>query len=162
MIIRKAKISDLEQITKLWIIFTKEHDKLIIDTDPRIKEYTKKKKDAHINFKNYIKKCIYSKNANVFVAQINQDLVGYSLNTINKNIPIFTIEKLGYVSDLFIKKEYRGKKVSSKFINLAKDWFKSKNIEHMSIKVWPQNKKAYSIYKNWKFIDQHLEMRRKI
>lgn len=162
MEIRKAKVKEVPQIVELWKFFMKEHDNAIVKIEPKIKPYVELKKDAHKNFGDYIKKCIYSKNAILLVAVDEQKVVGYSLNLIKKNIPVFKVEVLGEISDLYIKQKYRGKGIASNFKKKTINWFKSKGIKHTSIMVWPQNKFAYNIYKKWGFIDQHLEMRLKL
>jgi GNAT superfamily N-acetyltransferase len=162
MDVRKAKVKEVEQIVRLWRDFMKEHDDEIVKIEPKIKPYVVLKKDAHKNFGDYLKKNIYSKNALVLVLVDKNKVVGYSLNLIKQNIPVFKVEKLGEFSDLYIKKEYRGKGIASKFKEETIKWFKSKGIKHASIMVWPQNKFAYNIYKKWGFIDQHLEMRLKL
>jgi ribosomal protein S18 acetylase RimI-like enzyme len=162
MDVRKAKVKEVLAIVMLWKEFVKEHGQLIVSIEQKIKPYIELKKDAHKNFGSYLKKCIYSKNALVLVVVDKEKVVGYSLNLIRMNIPVFKVEKLGYFSDLYIKKEYRRKGFASKFKEETIKWFKSKGIKHASIMVWPQNKFAYKIYKKWGFIDQHLEMRLKL
>ena len=160
--IRKAKLREVEEIASLWNIFHKEHDANVIKYNKHTAPHMAKKKDAKKQFAKYIKRCIHSKNSTVFVAEENNKLVGYSLLLIKKNIPIFTIEKLGYMADLFVKKEYRGTGISSKFKDQAKSWFKKKGVKYISIMVYPENKHAHNIYKNWGFFNFHYELRSKV
>ena len=39
-------------------------------------------------------------------------------------------------------------------------WFKNKGISQVSLDVYKENKHAYSIYKNWGFIDACVNMRK--
>ncbi len=162
IIIREAKLRDSNDILELWTEFMKYHDDVIITNNPSVKPFLEKKKNAQVLFLKHIKRCIRSKNSVIFVAEEKNSLIGYSLNQIKKNIPIFKIEKLGYFSDLFVKKEYRGKGISSKFKKKAIAWFKKKRLTTISIAVYPENEHAHSIYKRWGFRDTHIEMRRKI
>jgi len=162
LIIRKAKLKDVSVIVKLWKDFMKYHDDIIIKENPEIKPHLIKKKNAVNVFKKFIQKNIRSKNAVVFIAEVNGKHAGYSLNFIKDNNPIFKLEKIGHVSDLFVKKEFRGMKISSKFKNEAKKWFKKKGIKHMEIVVYKDNKYAHSIYERWGFFDHKIEMRKNI
>ena len=74
----------------------------------------------------------------------------------------YKIKKIGYISDLFIIRNYRAKGISSRFKDEAIKWFKKKNIKHISIAVHRENKLAYSIYRKWGFLDYHIELRKKI
>lgn len=75
---------------------------------------------------------------------------------------MFSIKKLGYISDLFIDEKYRRKGVSSEFQKRAFKWFKTKGIKYAEIAVYPANKKAVNIYRKWGFNDFHLILRKKL
>jgi GNAT superfamily N-acetyltransferase len=162
MIIRKAKLSDAPAILELWKEFIKYHSEVLIKKEKRLIPHLKNKKDAPELFLKYVKKCIRSKNYLINVAEDGNKLIGYSLLQIRNTIPIFKIEKTGHFCDLFVKKEYRGKKISSKFKEEAIKWFEKKGVKYLSIQVYPGNEHAHNIYKNWGFFDYHIEMRRKI
>ena len=121
-----------------------------------------RKKDAARIFRKFVQKNIRSKIGIVHIAEINGKPVGYSLAFIKDNVRVYKTEKVGYISDLFIKKESRAKGISSKFKDEAIKWFRKKGINHISIAVHKENRLAYSIYRKWGFLDYHIEMRRKI
>ena len=162
MIIRKAKIKEAQEIARMWNEFMKEHDSKVIKKNKKAIQHVAKLSNSQSIFAEYINTCIRSKNASVHVAEDDGKLVAYSLIKINKNIPVFKINTLGYFADLFVKKEYRGKGISSKFRDLAILWFKKKGIKYISITVHPENEYAHSIYKKWGFFDFHVEMRTRI
>jgi len=81
---------------------------------------------------------------------------------IKKNTPIFSLEKLGHISDLFVRKKFRGIGISSMFRDEAIRWFKKKRMKYATLDVYPDNVIPYKIYKKWGFFDFHLEMRKKI
>ncbi len=161
--IKKAKLKDVDLIVKLWKEFMTY---LATDMNPEkiknLKPFFEKKKNAEEIFKTYIKKCIRSKNYLLNIAYVDGKPAGYSFLEIKNTIPIFKIEKTGCFNDLFVKKQFRGLKISSKFKEIALKWFKEKGIKNMSISVYSGNEKARDIYKYWGFDDYHIEMRRKI
>jgi GNAT superfamily N-acetyltransferase len=162
MIIRKADLKDVTDTVDLWKEFMKYHDEIIIKKNKKVKPYLTKKKNAADIFRKYVQKIILSKDSITHVAEVEGRLAGYSLNCINNNIPVFKIKKIGYMSDLFVKKEFRGLGISTKLKNEAIKWFKKKGIKYVSIKVHNDNELAHSIYKKWGFFDFHTEMRKKI
>ena len=162
MKIRKAKLKDVTKIVNLWKEFMKNHDELVIKVDKKQKPYTEKKTDASSKFKKFIEKNIRSRNGIIYISEVDRRLVGYLLAYIKENIPIFKIDKLGYISDLFVKKEFRGLGVSSKLKEEVFKWFKKKKVKYASISADSRNKYAHSIYKKWSFVDYHIEMRRKL
>ena len=160
--IRKAKLGDVPNLLYLWKEFMEYHDEMLIKQNPRLKPHLIKRKNAEIIFKKFIKKNIRSKNSLVSIAEVNGKPAGYSLIYIKTNIPVFELGKIGHISDLFVKKQYRGMKISSKFKNEGIIWFKKKRIKYISLQVYTDNKFAHSIYKKWGFFDYHIEMRRRI
>jgi len=162
VIIRKAKLKEVPEIVKLWKEFMKDHREIINSRTKYFTVYQEMKKSAPDNFKSYVSRNIRSKNGTVFVAEDNGKLAGYSLIIIKKNIPIFKVEKYGYINDLFVKKAYRRQKIASQFKELAIKWFKDKGIKHAGITVHTNNPKAHAIYNKWGFRDFHQELRKKI
>ena len=162
MIIRKAKVKEAPLIAGLWVEFMKDHDAIVLKRDKRLKPHVEKNKGAKKNFEQYAAKCIKSRNSQLYVAEENGNLVAYSLAIIKKTIPVFKIKELGYFADLYVKKQFRGKGISSRFKDLAIKWFRKRGIKYISIMVYHENKFAHSIYKKWGMFDYHVEMRGKI
>ena len=161
IIIRKAGLKDIPIIVKLWKEFLKYHDELLMKRNPKLNPYLVKKKTATNSFRKFIKRNIRSKNAVLYIAEVGEKPAGYCLVYIKNNIPIFKLEKIGHISDLFVKQEYRKQGISSKFKNEAIKWLKKKRIKHISLQVYKDNDFAHSIYGKWGFDDYHIEMRRK-
>ena len=160
--IRKARLDDVDKIVELWKEFMNEHDKAVLRKNPSLKHFIARKKNAAGIFRKFVKKNIVSKYGVIFVAETNDNLIGYSLNLIKDNIIVYKIKKIGYISDLYVKKQYRKKHISSRFKDLAIEWFKNKAINHVSIAVHRENEVAHSIYRKWGFIDYHIDLRREV
>jgi len=160
--IRKAKLKDVKTIVDLSSEFIKYHDKVILKNNPKLKPYLKKKKNIDALFRKFVIKNIRSRNGLVLIAEDGEKPIGYSLNYIKNNIPVFAIEKIGYVSDLYVDKKYRGKKVSSRFKDEVFKWLKKRGIKHVSICAYVDNHFALKVYKKWGFVDFHTELRMKV
>jgi GNAT superfamily N-acetyltransferase len=160
--IRRACLRDVETIIKLWKEFLKQHDEIVMKGNPRLRPYFIRKNDAAKVMERFVIKNIRSRNAIIHVAEAEGKPVGYALSFIKKNNPVYRLERMGHISDLFVIKEYRGLGISSMFKNEAVKWFKRKGVEYISLSVSKENRKAHHIYDRWGFLDYRTEMRMKI
>ncbi|MBN2457640.1 GNAT family N-acetyltransferase [Candidatus Woesearchaeota archaeon] len=162
MDIRKAGVKDIDNIISLFKKFMRVHNKIVVQNEPRFKQYLTKKKGYVEIFRDFLIKHISSKDSLVLLAEAEGKPAGYCLCYIKDNIPIFSIERIGYLSDLYVDKRFRGKGISTRFKDISISWLKKKRIRHISLCVYPQNKHAHPIYKGWGFSDFHIEMRKRI
>lgn len=160
--IRKAGLKDVPTILGMWKEFMKDHERIVLGKNKKQRVYLSKKPGAEKMFGKYIAKNIRSPNSIVNIAEVGGNPAGYSLTFIKKNIMIFTVGKLGHMSDLFVRDKYRGLGISSLLKEEAFRWLKKKGIAHASIMVNPDNPHARGIYKKWGFMEYHVEMRRKV
>ena len=160
--IRKAKLSDLDELVNLWNEFIITSNAILVRKNPELKPYLALKKDFLKLIKKWLVKTIRSRNSLVTLVEDKNRIVGVCVTKINKNNPIMRLEKLGYINDIYVKKEYRGTGISSKFKNEALTWLKNKGIKHISLSVDFSNEHARKVYKNWGFIDYSIDKRRKI
>ncbi|MFH1784850.1 MAG: GNAT family N-acetyltransferase [Candidatus Micrarchaeota archaeon] len=159
MKIRIAKKSEISDIIPLWKKLMEHHRNLAKDNKKDFYELLPK---SELKWKQWAIREIEKKNAIIFIAIEKKKIIGYSLNIIKKNIPIFKIKKLGHFSDLYIEPEYRSKGIGRKFMTLAMKWFKKKKIKYLSIAAHALNPNAARIYRKFGFIDFHIEMRMKL
>lgn len=157
MEIRKALPADEPHVIGLW--------KKLMSYEAGLEgmhETFRLRRGAEGIFRRYLKRCMRSRNCLVMVAKDRGRIVAYSLNTINKNIPIFSEGRLGYMSDLFVEEGYRKRGISSEFRKQAFAWFRKKGLRYASIKAYTANSNAREVYGRWGFEEQHLEMRMKV
>ncbi len=166
MTVRNARLEDVSSIVELWKEFMAEHDELVFKENPQIepyiRKYLKKRENAASLFKAFIQENIRSDDALVLITEVEGEPVRFSLALIQNTIPIFVVEKIGAISDLFIKKSFRGRGLSSQLKNETIKWLKKKNIAHATITVYADNKHAREIYKEWDFQDFQVVLRRAI
>ena len=162
MIIKEANLSDVPKIADLWIEFMKEHDNIIINENPKLKEFEIKDNNRDGSYKEFLNSHMESKDGTVFIAENNGEIVGYALIFIKDEIPIYKNKKIGCASDLYVKKNFRNKGISSKLRDKSIEWFKEKGIKFLSTPMYPDNKFVHSLFKKWGFFDYKIEMRKKI
>lgn len=162
MIIKKANSEDIPKIVDLWLEFMKEHDKIIINENSLLKEYEIKDENMGDSYSEFLKTHIESEEGVVFTAEENGEIIGYALIFIKDEIPIYKNKKIGIISDLYVKKDFRNHGISSKLKDKSIGWFKEKGIKFISAPLYPDNKFTHSLTKKWGFIDYKVEMRKKI
>jgi GNAT superfamily N-acetyltransferase len=160
--IRNANTADIDLLLKMWIEFTKLHDRIVIKKNPLIKPHVALKKNANDIFRIFIKKQILSKNALVTIAEVDGKPAGYVLCNIKENVPVYTIDKLGYIVDMYVAEKYQGLGISSRLKEKAIEWFKHKRIKHVSLVVFYDNDHAHQVYEKWGFFNYSVEMRKDI
>ena len=127
--IRKATLRDISTIVELWKEFMRYHDELVINDNPRFAPLLMRKRNAADLFQEFTRTNIQSKDADIFLAEVDGEPAGYCLITIKDNIPIYELERLGIISDLFVKKEFRGIGIGSRLKNEAVNWFKEQGMK---------------------------------
>jgi ribosomal protein S18 acetylase RimI-like enzyme len=130
--IRKAKLSDAEDLARLYFQFWKPHKKV----DPLL-EFEKK-----MTLKNQIefaKKDIKKRNNQIFVADKNGRVIGFIEFFIKKNEVCFKIKKYGYLNSATTHKDYRGKGVVKTLTNAALKFLKKKGIKYVRTNVYNSN-----------------------
>lgn len=162
MRIEEAKPEHIPKLVDMWLEFMKELDSNIISANPELREHEIKDEKMGESYRKFLESKIGSENGTVFIAREGSELAGYTLIFIKDEIPIYKNKKLGYVSDIYVKKEFRNMAISSALMEKATEWFRKKGMNFVAIPVSPDNKIAYAIYKKWGFIDYRIDMRKKI
>lgn len=160
--VRKAQLKDLDDLIDSWERFMKIHNQIVHEANSQFKEDVVLKKNAPEIFRRYLKKSIRSHDSEVFIAEDKAKLAGFIIVNIRDYIPVYEMDKLGYIDVLFVEEEFQEKGLGSKLKDKAMEWFKEKNLRKTYLLVDIANKKAHRIYKKWGFLDYHVEMRKKV
>jgi len=93
----------------------------------------------------------YLNNGTVIFAIVDEKIIGYLSGIIEDN----KYERFGYISEIFVSKDFRGKGVSTKLKDKFIEFLKSQKISLCRIDVNPNNS-ALEIYEKWGFkIDKY-------
>lgn len=160
--VREATLKDLDKIIELMEKFLREHFGNLIKKNSRNKEYFALKSNAFDMVGEFVKNIIKGDKGTIHIVEEKGILIAYILLEIKQDVPIYVIEEFGYIAGLYVRKQYRGNKISSKLYKEAYKWFKKHGIKHITIGVNPENKRAHLIYKKWGFFDFRIEMRNQI
>jgi GNAT superfamily N-acetyltransferase len=161
--IRKAGLKDIPAVIRLWSGFREFHDTLTSERDLKLEPFENTDKNvSRASFRRFAEKTVKSRNGAVFLAVVDGKIAGFSLCVIRKETPVHRYKRTGSIDYMFIREEFRGKKLSSLLYQTAAEWMKGKGIYHISIVVSPENKRAYDIYRKWGFLDCYMVTRKKL
>lgn len=124
-----------------------------------ISEISEKEKEEWL--KN-LRESFQNPNTQIFIAEEKKKIIGYtwiktySLNYLNPK------KKVGFVNEMFVTKEFRGKGISKELMEKSIKWFKKQGIEFVSLSVFAQNRHAIEIYKKFGFESFSVYMRKRI
>lgn len=159
MIVRKATVKDIPNLIKLFRGLVKYHQKIYTKDD---KFYNKEIKNVRGLWMKFIKKNINNKNSLILISYDNKKPVAYSISYIKDNIPVYSIKKYGYISDLYVDKNYRKKGIGKELVDMSKKRFKKKGIKFMSLEVNHNNNHTIKFYNKYGFKEYHKSMRMRI
>jgi len=125
--IRIAEEKDIPNIVPLAIELMRYHEKI----DPFYKICS----NAELIWQNYINELLLDLNSRVTIAESDDEIIGYSISRIVFRPHIYEENKIGDISDCFIKQEYRGKFILQKLIKDGVTWFQSKGIRYIGGQV---------------------------
>ncbi len=101
---------------------------------------------------------IDSKKAEILVAEENNQVVGFVLISKSKSDDIHDFDFYGEMNYMYIKSEFRGRGIASKFFKEAKKWFKKHGLKYLKLDVNINNRKARKIYEGWGFNNYEIGM----
>lgn len=141
--IRKANKQDFEEFFELEEEFMEYNNK-----NEKIKYFKYKLEKSKIK-KNFLKK-IKDKNYLCLFLEDNKKAIGFLIGEIEsfrKYGYIYSAEKIGYLENIFIKEQYRGKRYVKLLFNELLKYFKKNKIKISTLHVDSLNLSAIKAYK---------------
>jgi len=145
------------------------------DDEPKIKElieklhafempmeelYASRPDTAERNMR-FFKRMIKNDNGTIFVAEVDNQIVGYAVCWIAKRPPyLYKVDRIGYISDVFVEEQYRRRGIGSALLGKILEWFKNKNIKYVELSVLVKNEKAIKFYEKHGFKVYSLNLRK--
>ena len=129
--IREATMEDMPSMLKLWTKLMEFHRTL--STHFELAD------DAENVWESFVRKQLDELNSLLIVAEFSGSIVGFSLASIQSNIPVFKINKYGVIYDLFVEETFRGRGIGRKIFDFAREWFEQNGVEHLQVSVAHHN-----------------------
>jgi ribosomal protein S18 acetylase RimI-like enzyme len=149
--IRTAKKEDIPVIAEL--------NSQLADYHREMDTYYKPGSETREEFKDYLSKIIEEESIRILVAESNSTLIGYSIGTIEVAKRFITPEKIGKISDAFIKPAHRNKGIGKEMIDDLLCWFKQNEIQYVELSVDSKNKNSIAAWEKFGFRECMKKMR---
>ena len=159
MIIRKAAKKDGQDLIKLFRAMVAYHQRIYTKDD---KFYNREAESVREIWKRFINKNIPDKSSQIWIAHDNGKPVAYAIGLIKENIPVYSIKRYGFISDLYVDQKYRGKGVGKKLIDRLREFFRKEEIKFISLEVNHNNYDSIRFYEKCGFKEYHKTMRMRI
>ena len=152
VVVREARLEDLESIEKLNNnLFELEYNNF----DDTLKVGWPFQKEGKEYFEYMIK------NEIIFVAEVEEKIVGYLAGSICKEVSYIT-ETFAELDNMYINEEYRRFGIGTLLINEFKKYCKEKNIQNIKVTASAKNSTAIQFYMKNGFEDYNITLKYKI
>jgi len=153
MIIRKATIKDFEKLKAIKLESKKDEMKY----SDSLKALSK---TTGIYFE-YFKAELEKKNSAVFIAE-DKKPIGIIIATYFKPLRISKFARKGYVSNLYVQKNYRNKSIGKKLLDISLKWLKENKVKYVSLEIHLENKDALNFYTKMGFEKYTVKLHKKL
>ncbi len=154
-IVRRMSRSDADAVTKLWKGTVEYHASI----DPRLAV----REDAGRSFRRFLNRSIgASDDVIMLVAESGGRIVGFLIGVIRDQAPVFVRSRHGYIVDIYVDPAFRRKGVGRKLVEAAEEWFASRGLDHVRLRVSAANDSGIAFWKGIGFEDYFIELWREI
>jgi ribosomal protein S18 acetylase RimI-like enzyme len=137
--IRKAVPADVPAIVELW--------KEVMDLHKAVDTVFTRRRSGHKAFAEYLsKEYIGGDHRRAWVAQAEQNVVGFCLAAIKDYPPVLVLKQYGHLEVLAVAKQWRGKGVGKKLLKRAWRWFCKKGMSRVEVHYSTANELAAGFY----------------
>ena len=114
--------------------------------------------DGNISYYD-ISEMIKATNSEVFVVELDHEVVASGYAKIIDDRPYLKHKKQGYLGFMFVPEEHRGKGLNKLILDALIDWCKARNVFEIRLDVYDVNETAIKAYKKSGFRNYLLNMR---
>ena len=139
VMIRRATVEDLQSVTELWKKMMQYH----LSFDPRFDLAY----HSDETYQKYLISILNNYDYAVFVADLDGELVGYTIGMILSNPPVFSLERYGFISEMAVTETQQRHGVGRMLWNHVQRWFHRRGITVIQLNVSPSNKRGYNFWK---------------
>lgn len=154
ILIRKAEITDLEQIenfSQRLIAFDTEFD------DTMDISWSKS-----VDGVDFFKSRINAKDGVVYLAVVGNTVAGCLVGGMTAPHSYRTITRLAEIEEIFVVAEYRSKKVGAKLIDAFELWCQQNNVERIKVEVSAGNARGIKFYQRIGFDSYNMILEKKL
>jgi ribosomal protein S18 acetylase RimI-like enzyme len=138
-----ATEADIPELVDLWVEFFDYHR----DVDP----YYTRSEDARKHIEKRFREKIEDGDSRVLAAVEDGKVLGYSLFWIAEGSTFIRQRRYGFISDLAVTSDHRGRGIGDSLLERTLAWFETKKIERIIINVLVGNPKAIRFWERHGF-----------
>lgn len=154
--IRKAKLGDIESLTKMFLEFNNFEEAL----DPEFKELDLRRING---FRKHVERGIKGiEGKSILVAEKKEGIIGLIYCETKERPNVFKVKRTGFVNDLFVLPKHRKQGIGKLLMKEAEKEFRKRKLGYACLTVLSNNKSALKAYKAIGFKEAKKEMRKKI
>ena len=146
-LIRKATLEDLPVLLKF--------EQGVIEAE---RPFDSTLKDHEITYYN-ISELITSENSEVFIAEIDNEIVASGYAKIKSDKHYLKHDRQGYLGFMYVSEAHRGKQLNKQIIDALFKWCKSKHVYEVRLDVYQDNLPAIRAYEKVGFKKHLINMR---
>lgn len=152
MIIREATLKDVDGLVPLWLELMDYHAPISFVFEVSEGYALLARKDVLDTIEN--------KHMKFFVAEENGELLGYVTCAILTRPSAMKLTKRGQIEGAYVRAKNKG--TGTLLVNKVKEWFKSENVEFMTLMVAIKNDKGVDFWKKMGFDPLNYFMAQKL
>jgi len=107
--------------------------------------------NGHIHFECFLREMMSSSDALVLAALSNDNILAYSISRMNKYTPVFLNDTYGYICDMAVRSAYRRKGIGERMLQKILEWFDSRGVSRIELRVVAANGIGCSFWKKMGF-----------
>lgn len=150
----RASVSDSEALAKL--------EKQYMEFHKGLDDYFSYK--AHISkiWLPYLRSCLADEDFIVLVAKEDEKIIGYGMAKIARKSPVYKIENVATVLDLFVDSSHDRKKISKLLLDRIMNWAKKKGINNIEHPIAAEDNVREELSKDLGFEDHIITLKKRI
>ncbi|CAN5486234.1 hypothetical protein BH10BAC5_BH10BAC5_26320 [soil metagenome] len=153
--IRKYEAGDIDDIVEMQKLMGEYHLKFD-------KEFYQPSQDSSHELSSYLRKKLDDKEFNLLIADQNGNAVGYVMGWLTERPPIYEKRKTAYLSNIFVKDDFRNSGAGKKLYEEMEKWFFSKEIDFIEINADARNTETIEKFRKSGFKDLSITFYKKV
>ncbi len=143
--IREARRQDTATIVALWQEMMDHHRTM----DPRFQFA----QNAAREFEYHVLSILRSREAQIFVAEAEGKVIGYTLGEMHARKPLYPVGKYGFISDISVRAAFRRHGVGRALVQRLMEWFRRKGATTVELFVAVHNPGSTAFWHAMGFTD---------
>jgi ribosomal protein S18 acetylase RimI-like enzyme len=149
LIVRPAKAAELSIVEPLWVALykhQKDHGMLLEVSPGSFEDWAASMKITLGRFS-----CL-------LVADFHGELIGFLAGSVKTLPPCFGGFPVGFISEVYVSEEHRGKNIGHSLMSLAAQWFAAQSVHRIELQVLLDNSGARKFYRDLGWKEELVQM----